>query len=129
MERVVAIKKLGKMLGKNLGYRVDPKAPTAEERAAATAEAKALSAEYKAAEEAREARLSAVLAADAEYQQLKAETKRLRDAKDRAWSISRHFKITVGTTNSMFFHVRAEGDAWEEVIEKVNAELTGRKAA
>lgn len=129
MERVVAIKKLGKMLGKSLGYRIDPRAPTPEERDQATVEAKTLSAEYKVADEAVEARLSAILNADAEYQRLKAERKRLRDAKDEAWSKSRHYKITVGTTSSMFFHVRAEGDSWEEVIEKVSAELTGRKAA
>lgn len=129
MERVIAIKKLGKMLGKSFGYRIDPRAPTPEDRAEATAEAKTLSAEYKMADEAVEARLNAILTADAEYQRLKAERKRLRDAKDKAWSKSRHFKITVGTTSSMFFHVRAEGDSWEDVIDKVDAELTGRKAA
>lgn len=129
MERVVAIKKLGKMLGKSLGYRVDPRAPTPEERAQATEEAKALSAAFKEAEAAETARLNAILEADVEYQELKAKRISLRKAKDNAWSKSRHFKITVGTTNSMFFHVKAEGDSWEEVIEKVDAELSGRKAA
>lgn len=129
MERVVAIKKLGKMLGKSLGYRLDPRAPTPEERDQATAEAKTLSAEYKTAEEAEAERRRVILEGDAEYQRLRAETKRLRDAKDKAWSKSRHYKITVGTSNSMFFHVRAEGDSWEEVIEKLSAELSGRKAA
>jgi len=124
MERVVAIKKLGKMLGKSLGYRVDPRAPTSEERDRAREEAKTLNAEFKAAEEAEVARRSAILDADAEYQRLKAETKRLRKAKDEAWSKSMHFKITVGTSNGMFFHVKAQGDTWENVIEKL-----GTKAA
>jgi len=36
MERTIAIKKLGKMLGKSFGYRVDPRAPSREEREEAT---------------------------------------------------------------------------------------------
>jgi predicted ribosome quality control (RQC) complex YloA/Tae2 family protein len=119
MERAVAIKKLGKLLGKSLGYQVRADAPTAEERAQATEEAKALNAEYKVAEEAEAARRRAILEGDAEYQRLRAETKRLRDAKDMAWSVSRRFKITVGRSNSMFFSVEAEGDSWEDVIEQI----------
>ena len=38
MERSVAIKKLGKLIGKGLGYRVNAKAPTKEERETAKAE-------------------------------------------------------------------------------------------
>lgn len=120
MERSVAIKKLGKMLGKSLGYRVDPRAPTAEERAMAQEEARVLRAEFKAAEEAREARLKVILSADAEYQKLKAETKRLKEAKDAAWGKSYHYKFTIGTSNGMFFSVKAQGDSWEEVIEMLS---------
>ena len=35
MERTVALKKLEKLLGKKMGWRINPKAPTAEERTAA----------------------------------------------------------------------------------------------
>jgi hypothetical protein len=129
MERAVALKKLGKLLGKSLGYRVDPRGLNAEDRDAAVREAKALSAEYKLAEEAEAARRKAILEGDAEYQRLRTEAKRLRDAKDTAWSKSRHFKFTVGTSNGIFFHVRAQGDSWEEVIETVISEQAGRKAA
>lgn len=120
MERIVAIKKLGKMLGKSLGYRVDPRGLSSEEREAATAEAKTLNAEFKLAEEAEAARRKAILEGDGEYQRLRAETKRLREAKDRAWSRSRHFKFTVGTSSGIFFHVKAQGDSWEDVIEKLD---------
>lgn len=119
MERIVAIKKLGKMLGKGFGYRVDPKGLRADERAAAAEEAKSLSAEYSAASEAEVARRLAILDADAEYQRLKAETRRLKKAKDQAWAKSYHFKFTAGISNGMFFHVRAQGDSWEEVIAKL----------
>jgi hypothetical protein len=40
MDRATAIKKLGKLLGKNLGYRVDPTAPLQHERDEARAEFK-----------------------------------------------------------------------------------------
>lgn len=117
MERSVAIKKLGKMLGKSLGYRVDPKALTAEERKQAREEANALAAEWRAADSAEAARRRVLLGTDAEYQRLKGEVKRLKKAKDEAWGRTHHFKVTVGVSNGMFFHVKAQGDSWEEVIE------------
>jgi hypothetical protein len=39
--------------------------------------------------------------------------------------VTRHYKITVGVSNSMFFHIKAEGDSWEEVINQ----LTKKDAA
>lgn len=126
MERVVAMKKLGKMLGKSFGYRVDPKAPTAEERAAALQRLPALSAARQEAEKAMTDRKAAVLAADQEYQALVAAFRAAREAQGNAGSTARHFKITVGNSNGMFFHVKAEGDSWEDVIEKVNAEINRR---
>lgn len=117
MERSVAIKKLSKMLGKSLGYRVDPKGLVSEEREAAIAKAKELNEAFKLAEAAEAARRQAILDADAEYQRLSAWTKSLRDAKAEARSKSNHFKVTVGhTTTFGFFHIDAQGDSWEDVI-------------
>ncbi len=121
MERSVAIKKLIKILGKSLGYQVDSKAPTREEREAAQAELPAANAERERLSKAREARMQALLAADQEYQSLMTAWKAARERADKLRSISHHHKIKVGTTNSMFFHVRAEGDSWEEVIDKLTA--------
>jgi hypothetical protein len=129
MERVIAIKRLGKMLGKSLGYRIDPKAPAVEEREAAKAQLPALIAERKAADEAVESRRKELLA-DPQYQELKAAAKAASDKANRvSYTAHHHYKITVGTSNNMFFLVRAQGDSWEEVIEKLDAELSGRKAA
>jgi|ERR1700685_326663 len=125
MQRADAIKKLGKMLGKNLGYRVDDKAATREERQAARAELTPAIAERKKLEEQKDERRRAILAADTEYQNLCAAYEAARKNTDRLGSIMSHFKITVGTTTSMFFHVRAEGDSWEEVIDQ----LTKKDAA
>lgn len=119
MERVIAIKKLRRLLGKSLGYRIDDKAPTREERTAARDALKSAIAERNTFKEKRDERYRAILAADAEYQQLHAEHRAASEHVDRLSSVARHYKITVGTSNSMFFHVKAEGDSWEEVIEKI----------
>lgn len=119
MERAVALKKLRKILGGKFGYRFDPRAPDTDERNAAREEAKALSEHCKAAEAARDARRDALLAADDEYQRLKETAQALRDAKETAWSVAHHYRVTVGTSSGMFFHVRAQGSSWEDVIKQL----------
>ena len=122
MERTIAVKKLGKLLGKSMGYRIDSKAASRDEREAARAELKlALEARSKLEEEKNQRR-RAILEADAEYQRLDAAHKEARVRVDKLSSITRHHKITVGISNSMFFHVKAEGDSWEEVIDKLQQE-------
>lgn len=119
MERTVALKKLGNILGKKLGYRVDPRAPTKDEREAASAELKAAFKKRNELRAQREARYAAILAADTEYQTLKAAQAEAQKVVDKLGAITRHHKITVGVSESMFFLVKAEGDSWEEVIAKL----------
>lgn len=121
MERAVAIKKLGKILGKKLGYRVDPKALSRDEREVARIECLEAVKERKELEEKKNARSRAILEADAEYQRLAADHKAARERAERLGSMSRRQKITVGTSEGIFFRVMAEGDSWEEVIEKLTA--------
>ncbi len=122
MERIVAIKRLGKLLGKEMGYRIDPKAPTPEARAEAKAKLPALIAARQEASKAVEDRRVALLQGDQQYQELTAAYRALRKETDQTASIARHYKITVGNSVAgMFFSVMAEGDSWEEVIEKVSA--------
>ena len=116
MERSVAIRKLGKLLGKHFGYRVERDAPDAEERAAARQQLPALQAAEKQAAAAMEARREAVLAADREYQAMVAEHKAARDRRHKVSVVTGRYRITVGTTSDLFFHVRAQGDSWEDVI-------------
>ncbi len=66
-----------------------------------------------------EARRLAILQADAEYQQLKAAHAAAKQICEDMAAISSHYRITVGTTSSLFFHVKAQGDSWEEVILKL----------
>jgi hypothetical protein len=120
MERSVAIKKLGKLIGKSFGYRIDEKAPTREERAAVLAKLPAARAELDKLKEQRDARYRAILAADAEYQELHAAHKTAHENIAKLSSITSRYRITVGATSTMFFHVKAEGDSWEEVIDKLH---------
>jgi len=125
MERSVALKKLRKILGDKLRYRVDPKAPTPEERAAAKAELNGAIAERNRLREEKEARYQTILAQDSAYQRFLAECREASKRVDRLWSITRHYKITVGIKTSenytgMFFFEEVEGDSWEEILEKLN---------
>lgn len=121
MERAVAIKKLGSLLGKSLGYRVDNKAPSADERAEARAALPAANVKRSLLEREMNERRAAVLAADQEYQRLRGEYQAAKKHADELASLLHSYKITVGVTSSMFFHVKAQGDSWEEVIQKVSA--------
>jgi len=128
MERSVAIKKLGKLLGKSLGYRVDPSAPTSEGREEIKRQLPTMNFAKQQAEQIMRERQEAILAGDAKYQELVAIYK---DAKKRAadaFSVANHFKVTVGrTTEFGFFHIEAQGDSWEDVIETL--ERKQQKAA
>lgn len=125
MERAVAIKKLSNILGKSLGYRVDLKAPLQDDRDEARGKLKLASAEREALSKQVEARKNEILLADAEYQKLKADHAAAKKVCDDLYSITCRYRFTVGTMGSMFFHIKAQGDSWEEVIGK----LTAKQAA
>jgi hypothetical protein len=123
MEKSVAIKKLHKILGKGFGYRENPKAGTREDREKAKVDLKVASAERQRLNEALEARKREILSGDTEYQRALAA---YREAGKRASALSGQaygHRITVGNSTNVcglgFFHVAAEGDNWEEVVEKL----------
>jgi hypothetical protein len=123
MERSVAVKKLHKLLGKGFGYRVNPKALDREGREAAKAELKAASAERESLRAAADARRNELLTGDQDYQAKLAAYQAARKRAEQLMSHTHSYRFTVGTTTNAsgfgFFHVRAEGDNWEEVLEKV----------
>lgn len=126
MERGQALKVLQKLIGPNFGYQIDPRAASPDEREAAKAAMPEAIAERNRVSEQMKKRYQAILAADAEYQSLRAQSKEAGDRVNKLNGVVYHRKITVGTTNQLFFHVKADGDSWEEVIAKVKAE---KKAA
>jgi len=124
MERAVAIKKLGKILGKSLGYRVDPKAPDQDERDEAREKLREETAKLEVLRGEKEARLKAILQADEEYQRLKEEFAEAQKTCEGLRSITYHYRFTAGVSNGMFFSVKAQGDSWEEIIAKLTKEKT-----
>lgn len=121
MQRATAIKTLRRILGRDFGYQVDPSAPTAEERHEARQELIELAKKREQLSEATKERREALLAADSKYQELLAEWREIRKKCDERNSKSHHYKISVGTSDSMFFRIAAQGDSWEDVIGKVRA--------
>lgn len=124
MERAAAIKQLGKILGKNFGYRIDEKAPRKDGRDAAADRLREERPRRDALRKQMEERRAEILAADQEYQRLKTAYMESNAACDQLQSTALRYRITVGTTNSLFFHVKAQGDSWESVI----AELKGKRS-
>lgn len=127
MQRSVAVAKLGQMLGKSLGYRIDDKAPTKDERAAAREALKLAVAERDRLQAQKRERCDTILAADHEYQELKQAYAAANKKVEMLGSITRRVRLTVGVSTGIFFHVKAEGDSWEEIIEKLQAQK--KKAA
>jgi len=127
MNQTQAIAKLRKVIGSKMAYRVDPKAPDAEEREASRAAAAIVRDELKVAEEARDARRAAVLAGDLEYQALKMAANDLLAQRDKLHSRCYRKRVTVGRLSGVagvsFFHQVADGDNWAEVVEKVTAKV------
>lgn len=119
MERSVALKKLGKLLGKSLGYRVDPKAPDQEQRDEARAKLRVEVEKKKLLDKQKVDRMTFLLTSDPEFQRLKTEYAAQSKVCSDLQSITMHYRFTVGTMGSMFFSVKAQGDSWEEVIKKI----------
>ena len=120
MQRETAIRKLRKIIGKEFGYRINERALGADARAEAQCELNLASKERVRLVALIDERLKVVLAADAEYQAIKA---RLAEAKKRESELAAKAygrKIAVGVVSGLFFSVRAQGDSWEEVIRKLS---------
>lgn len=130
MNRNQAVAKLRPMLGKRLAWREDERALTGEAREAALAILEAANARKRELCEARDARRRAVLEADTEYQRLcQAASDAGSEASKMAGRAHRR-RVTVGTTSSVggigFFHVAADGDNWQEAVDRVKASKLDR---
>ena len=123
MDRATALRKLGKILGKSFRYRIDDKAPTQEQREVARAALPAATTVVNELKAQKEARYEAILAADAEYQELKLALKEAQTKRDRLSGTLHYYKITVGViVAGVLFSVKAQGDTWDEVVAKLTKE-------
>jgi len=126
MNKTQALRKLKPLLGKYLAYREDPKALVGDERKAAIEERQQRKSTLTAASEALEERKRQLLLADPVYQELLTHWKNSRDAEQEATSRAFRRRITIGTASDLFFSVKAEGDNWAEVVEKLSPGVTDR---
>jgi len=121
MNKNQAIVKLRAILGRDLAYRINPKVPVGEQREANLQCRIALTEDLRVAKEAAEARRREILA-DPEYQRLQGRVEELRRERDSLYSADHH-RIEVGTSSDVgglgFFHIRASGDNWAEVVAKL----------
>jgi hypothetical protein len=112
-----ALTKARAILGDRAQIRVDDGALAGDDRAAAIDAERLQRTETKTAEERMTARRAEVLAADAEYQQLKrahADSKKRLDALCGA-AIRR--RVTIVTDQGFFYSVKAEADNFADAID------------
>ena|SRR5579864_1169478 len=114
------LKQLKDALGSNLAYRINDHALDAAGRAAKHVELTAVAARFKDANERMEARRRELLS-DPIYRELQASVTELRKARDELAGYMHARKYSVGACSGMFFHVKADGDTWGEVLEKLRA--------
>ena len=119
MQRIVAINKLSKLIGKGFSYRIDDRAVSKDERAEAKVEYEKAREVTRSLEKQMDDRRNAVLGVDKEYNRLVDERNAARKAQSKIGVKAQVDRITVGRANGLFFMVEATGDSWEEVIEKV----------
>lgn len=122
MNQTQALAKLKKIIGPKLGYRIDKGAPDADERERRRAEFLRTCDLMLAADQARAARLAEVLAADAEYQRLKAAHAAAKREHEAVPSYHRK-RIMVGRVGPLFFTTLADGDCWAEVVDRATEAL------
>lgn len=112
--------RLAKLLGKSAYWEINQTAPTADQRAEFSAKMPALRAAKDAARQRMEARRAELLK-DPEYLRLKEESIAADKASQHAAGMSVFYPISVGTRDSLFFRVEAQGDSWDAVLEAVTA--------
>jgi hypothetical protein len=112
---------LRRLYGKKALYRYDEKAPTADERQALRERVPDLRSQREAARAARLARRDELLA-DPHYRDLLAIEQSAEKALESTLSRVRHYRVTIMTDEGFAHHVRAQGDNWQDAIDKARAE-------
>ena len=121
MNNTQALSKLRKIFGKNACAQDSKVVSSQELRDATSIKRMAAIAIKKDAQAAMEARYQAVLAADAEYQKLKADYRAAKDALQKIGQVD-HYRYSAGFVSSIgdfaVFHQKAEADTLDELIQK-----------
>lgn len=112
MTREQAVKRLQKLYGRRMYYRVGNEITSPEKRAAALERLRAA----RAAREANEEKIKTWLAAQPEYQAMRAERREINLTIDRAQGEVSHYKFWVGKSVGFANEITGQGDTWEEAI-------------
>lgn len=110
--------RIAKLLGTRAAWRINKGATDAEGRKAAREELPELNRIKEAAKLAMEARRAELLQ-DPEYRRLVEQYRGAREASERRFVRSTRCPISVGVAGDLFFTVKAEGDTWDEVLDKL----------
>lgn len=115
MNATQALSKARKILGPKARIEVRNSVPVGEARLAEVERRKVLSEKLKELQVARDARLNEILKADAEYQRLKLEVNTVMKERDNLHA-SYHRRVRIGVDSGIGWHVRAEGDNFDEAL-------------
>lgn len=125
MNEKQAIAAMKKLWGSKAAWRYNEHALRGEDREQQGREADVLREKQRVAKEARDARRAELLK-DPEYVRLVAEHNAAEKAADLAAGNYRARRVTVGTMSNgaglSFFHVKAEGDNWQDAIDAAKAQ-------
>jgi hypothetical protein len=111
-----------RLIGAKAMWRYDEKAPNANERAELRAILPDLRASRDAAKTAMQLRRAELLK-DREYQRLLRAWEVADKAASMALGRAHHHRVTVGRDSGFAFTVMAEGDNWQDAIDKLKAAL------
>jgi hypothetical protein len=118
MNRDQAYQRLKWIFGKKAYLEVDERAATGDDRIANGQAKIRLLTISKEADAARDARRLAVLAADPEYQKLKADALAAYNAMVKQSSGDR-YRYTAGSMDGIFFSVKGRGDTFSDLFESL----------
>lgn len=107
--------RLRKLYGKRAYWRVDDRAPKAPERAAAAASIPTLRTDLDVVKEAMDAKRRELLS-DPTYKRMCAEYDAAHKAFEHACYCACWYRVSVGSTNGIGFHVEGQGDVWADAI-------------
>jgi len=106
---------LKKLIGKRASFYVMRHAGDIDSRREAEEKYRDIIARWEELGAAMHARSTAILQADAEYQQIVRDLRAVRKEKDLVGSATRSYRFTAGSDEGICFHILAQGDTWEDV--------------
>jgi hypothetical protein len=110
-----------RLIGPKAMWRYDEGAPSADERVELRMALPVLESARESARVAVQRRKDELLAGDAEYQRLRQTWHDANNEAARGLASAHRYRVSVGKDTGLFFHILAEGDNWQDAIDKLKA--------